>query len=226
LHQNKTKEKQDTAVGQTPVAVAATMMTSSQHLIPWVVARVVGLLHTLQDHVHHLQDVTSRTRILGDSWDRRHTQIIQNLGHLPHQGGQPTSLGDAVHLDILKKPPKLDELHQLIMIVSGVDPLGLCLCQRHRAQLQVPLPLIKPGPLLPQHLVEVENLPIASSVLCYPVKVLLPGSLDLGPLLIKRSANLGKGLLRDPRLLLPCDRGLFPPGELPLQGEEFLDYRG
>jgi hypothetical protein len=47
--------------------------TSSQHLIPGGVAGVVGLLHALQDHIHHLQDITDCTQILGDSWDRRHT---------------------------------------------------------------------------------------------------------------------------------------------------------
>jgi hypothetical protein len=65
-----------------------------------------------------------------------------------------------------------------------------------------------------------------SSVLRYLVKVLLSDSLDLGPLLVKRSTNLGKGLLRYPRLLLPHGKGLFPLGERPLLGKEFLDYRG
>jgi hypothetical protein len=131
-----------------------------------------------------------------------------------------------VRLDVLKKPPKLDELHQLVTVVPGVDPPSLRLCQYHRAQLQVLLPLIKPGPLLPQYLVEVENVPAASGVLGHLVKLLLPGSLVLGPLIIKRSADLGKGLLRDPHLLLPRGEGLFPLGELPLLGEEFLNYRG
>jgi hypothetical protein len=57
--------------------------------------------------------------------------------------------------------------------------------------------------------------PAASGVLDYLVKLLLPGSLVLGPLIIKRSADLGKGLLRDPHLLLPRGEGLFPLGELP-----------
>jgi hypothetical protein len=52
LSQNKLKKKQDTTAGRTPVA-AATTVTGSQHLIPGVVAEVVGLFHTLQDHVHH-----------------------------------------------------------------------------------------------------------------------------------------------------------------------------
>jgi hypothetical protein len=67
----------------------------------------VGLLCVLQDHVHRFQDVTSHMQILGDSRDRRHTQILQNLGHLPHQGSQLAGLGDAVHLNIMKKPLKL-----------------------------------------------------------------------------------------------------------------------
>jgi hypothetical protein len=63
-----------------------------------------------------------------------------------------------------------------------------------------------------------------SGVLRHLVKVLLPGSLGLGPLLIKRSIDLGKGLLRDPHLLLHRGEGLFPLGELPLPGEELIDY--
>jgi hypothetical protein len=51
--------------GWTPAAVAATMATGSQHLIPGSVADVVGLLCTFQDHVHHLKDITGCTRILG-----------------------------------------------------------------------------------------------------------------------------------------------------------------
>jgi hypothetical protein len=62
---------------------------------------------------------------------------MQNLGHLPHQGGQPTGHGDMVCLDVLKKPPKLNELHQLITVVSGVDPPGLRFRQRRHVQLQV-----------------------------------------------------------------------------------------
>jgi hypothetical protein len=91
----------------------------------------------------------------------------------------------------------------------------MCLHQCHRAQLQVPLPLIKSGPLLPQHLVEIGNLLAVSSVLRYLLTVLLPGSLGLGPLLNKRSTVLGKGLLGDPRLLLPLGEDLFPLGKLP-----------
>jgi hypothetical protein len=70
LHQNKLKKKQDTTTGRAPVAVAMSV-TGSQHLIPGVVAKVAGPFHALQDHVHHPQDITSRTRILQDSRDGR-----------------------------------------------------------------------------------------------------------------------------------------------------------
>jgi hypothetical protein len=56
-------------------------------------------------------------------------------------------------------------------------------------------------------------------VLRHLAKVLLLNSLSLGPLLVKRSADLGKGLLKDPR-----NEGLFPLGELPFLGEELIDY--
>jgi hypothetical protein len=62
-----------------------------------------------------------------------------------------------VRLNVSKKLSKLDEFHQLVMVVSRVEPLGLCLCQCHHAQLHVSLPLIELNPLLPQHLVEVED---------------------------------------------------------------------
>jgi hypothetical protein len=51
LHQNKLKKKQDTRAGRTLVAAVITAI-GSQHLIPGVVAGVVGLFHALQDHVH------------------------------------------------------------------------------------------------------------------------------------------------------------------------------
>jgi hypothetical protein len=40
-----------------------------------------------------------------------------------------------VYLDVLKRSPKLNELHQLITVVPRVDPPGLYLCQRRHAQL-------------------------------------------------------------------------------------------
>jgi hypothetical protein len=61
--------------------------------------------------------------------------ILQDLGHIPHQGSEPAGLNDAVCLKVLKKPPKLIELHQLIVIIPGVKPPGACLRQCRRAQL-------------------------------------------------------------------------------------------
>jgi hypothetical protein len=63
-----------------------------------------------------------------------------------------------------------------------------------------------------------------SGVLRHLVKVLLLGCLSLRLLLVMRSIDLGKGLLKDPHLLLPHDEDLFPLGELSLLGEEFLNY--
>jgi hypothetical protein len=57
------------------VAVAMTA-TSSQHLIPRVMAGVVGLFHTLQDHVRRPQDITYCTQISGDSRDGRQARIL------------------------------------------------------------------------------------------------------------------------------------------------------
>jgi hypothetical protein len=47
--------------------VAATTVTGSQHLIPGVVAGVIGLFDALQDHAHCPKDVTGHTRIPLDS---------------------------------------------------------------------------------------------------------------------------------------------------------------
>jgi hypothetical protein len=47
------------------------------------------------------------------------------MGHIPHQGSHLASLDDMVRLNISKKLSKLDEFHQLIMIVSGLEPPGL-----------------------------------------------------------------------------------------------------
>jgi hypothetical protein len=73
-------------------------------------------------------------RIPGDPRDRRCTQILQNLGNVPHQGSQPSALDGTIYLDVPKKPLKLDELHQLIMIILRVEPPGLRLCQRCRVK--------------------------------------------------------------------------------------------
>jgi hypothetical protein len=78
-------------------------------------------------------------------------------GTHPSPGSQPAGLDGMVCLNVSKKLSKLYESHQLVMVVSRVEPLGLCLCQCHHAQLHVSLPLIELNPLLPQHLVEVED---------------------------------------------------------------------
>jgi hypothetical protein len=56
----------------------------------------------------------------------------------------------------------------------------------------------------------------------YLVKVLLPGSLSLGPLRIKGGTDLGKGFLRDPCFLFPHDKGFLPPRKFLLSREEQL----
>jgi hypothetical protein len=47
------------------------------------------------------------------------------MGHVNHNGRQPPSLGNVVHVDVLKEPSKLDELCQLLAVVLGVEPPGL-----------------------------------------------------------------------------------------------------
>jgi hypothetical protein len=69
------------------------------------------------------------------------------------------------------------------------------------------------------------NLFAVSCVRLNLVEVLLPGSIGLGPLLIKGSAGLEIGLFRDPRLIPPCNECFFPPCEFPLQHEELLNRR-
>jgi hypothetical protein len=56
------------------------------------------------------------------SWDRGHTKILQDHGHVPHQGCQLAGLDDTVRLGVLKKPVKLNDLHQLITIIPGIEP--------------------------------------------------------------------------------------------------------
>jgi hypothetical protein len=101
--------------------------TSKQCLIPRAVARGICLLQVLKDDIHRLQDISSRVQVLRDLRDRGHAKVRQNLGHVPHKGGQPPGLNDAVRHGILKKPPELSDLHQLITVVPGVESLGLCL---------------------------------------------------------------------------------------------------
>jgi hypothetical protein len=52
-------------------------------------------------------------------------------------------LDGMICLDIPKKPPKLNKLHQLIMVILGVEPLGQRLCQRRCTKFQVSLPSIE-----------------------------------------------------------------------------------
>jgi hypothetical protein len=78
-----------------------------------------------------LQDVTSHARILGDPLDRGHAKVLQNLGHVPDYGCQPLDLDNAFCLGVLKKPLELNELHQLIAVVLGVESPGLRLFQYH-----------------------------------------------------------------------------------------------
>jgi hypothetical protein len=87
------------------------------------------------------------------------------------------------------------------------------------------LPSIELNLLLRRDLVEVKNLLAASSVSLNLVEVVLPGSIGLGPLLIKGSAGLDKGLFGDPRLILPHEECFLPMREFPLPGEELLNGR-
>jgi hypothetical protein len=129
--ESKTKEKHNVGAGQTTGVMTT---TSELCLIPGVMARGVGLLQVLKDDVHRLQDVAGHVWVLGDVRDRGHAKVHQNLGHIPHQGHQPPDLDDVVRHGILKKPSELNELHQLITVVSGVESLGLRLCQRYLVQ--------------------------------------------------------------------------------------------
>jgi hypothetical protein len=105
----------------------------SYRLILGVVARVIGLLHMLQDDVHHPQDIIECAWVLRDPGDRGHTKILQDLGHIPHLGCQLAELDDAVNLGVSKNPSKLDKLHLLVVIILGVEPPGLSLHQRRYA---------------------------------------------------------------------------------------------
>jgi hypothetical protein len=102
-------------------------MMGPKCLIPEPMARVVGLFHTLQDDLHHPEDFIGRAPIPGDPGDRGHTNILKDLGHVPHQGLQPAGLDDMVYLGVPKKPSNLNELHQLIAIILSIEPPGLYL---------------------------------------------------------------------------------------------------
>jgi hypothetical protein len=213
LHQNKTKVKQNAIAGLT-VMTMMMMVMILQCLIPRAVAGVIDLLHVLQDDVHRSQDVASDVRILGNPRDRRRTKILQDLGHGPHPGRQSAGLDKAVRLGILMKPLELDQLHQLITIVPRIEPLGLHIHQRHHTQPLVYISLIELNLLRPQNLVMTERLLSVGGVSLYLFKVLLPSSLDLGPLCVKGGTNLSKGFLGNPRLHFPSGMGILPSHEL------------
>jgi hypothetical protein len=93
--------------------------TSVWHPFPGTMAIGVGLLQALQDDIHHLQDVIGYASIPGD----------------PRDGGMPRStrtldMSLTRITSILKEPPELDDLHQLLMVVPGVESLSLCLHKR------------------------------------------------------------------------------------------------
>jgi hypothetical protein len=66
-------------------------------------------------------------------------------------------LSDAPHLSLIQVLLELDELRQLLSVVSGVEALGLRLRQHHLPQSEVLLLLVELGLLVPQHLVEAEG---------------------------------------------------------------------
>jgi hypothetical protein len=104
-----------------------TTVTNERGLIPRAMAGGVGLLRVVRDDAHCLQEVASHAHIPGDPQDGRNARIHQNLGDVPHQNRQPPSLGDEFHLSILEELSELDDLHQLFMIIPGVDSPGPCL---------------------------------------------------------------------------------------------------
>jgi hypothetical protein len=129
-----------------------------------------------------------------------------------------------VRLNIPKKPPKLDELHQLVVVIPGVESPGLRLHQCRRAPAQVLLPLSKLNRFLPQRHVKVEDELAAVGVSLYLVEVLLPSSLVLGPLLVKSGTGLGEGFVGNSCLLLPRGEGFLPLCELTLPRKELLNH--
>jgi hypothetical protein len=132
--------------------------------------------------------------ILGDG---RHAKIHQDLGGTPHQNCQSPSLDDTLHLSLLQAPVKLDELHQLLMVVPGVETPGVCLHQFRLTQVKVPLSPIELDLLLAQHLVKAEGVLGAGGVHFYLVDVLLSSRLGFCPFDVKVGANLDLGLLRN-----------------------------
>jgi hypothetical protein len=118
--------KQKMSVGQLEVEAIG----DGRHLIPGTIAKGVDLPSAFQDGAHCLQYVIGRVWILEDPENGRHAMVHQNLGGIPHQNCQPPDLGDLLHLGFLEVPLELDDLHQPLTIVSGVEALGLRL-HRH-----------------------------------------------------------------------------------------------
>jgi hypothetical protein len=114
-----------------------------------------------------------------------------------------------IYLNVPKKPLKLDKLHQHIMIIPWVEPLGLCLYQRRHAKFQVSLPSIGLDLLFCQDLAKVKDVLAVSSVRLHHVEVHLPGSIDLGPLRVKGGANLDEGMFRNAHLIPLLCKELF-----------------
>jgi hypothetical protein len=103
-----------------------TTTTNERHLIQGAMAGGIGLSQVLREDAHCLQDIASDVRVLRDPQDGWHAKIHQNLQDVPCQ---LAGLGDAFHLGIVEELLDLDELHQLFMIIPGVESLGLRLCQ-------------------------------------------------------------------------------------------------
>jgi hypothetical protein len=186
------------------------------------VARGVGLPQAFQNGARCLQDVVSPTQVPEYPRDGRHAKVHQDLGDVPHQDRQSPGLGDVLHHALHKAPLKVDELHQLLMVVQGIETLGLRLHQHRVAQVQVPLSSIELDLLLPQHLVKAEGGLGVGGVHIHLVEVLFLSSLDLGSLGVKVGANLHQGFLRKFGFLLPCGEGLLPPCQLLLPRQKLL----
>jgi hypothetical protein len=70
-------------------------------------------------------------------------------GDVPHLDRQLPDLGDMRHLSLIQVLRKLDQLHQLLPVVPGVEALGLRLRQHRLLPSKVPLLLVKLELLLP-----------------------------------------------------------------------------
>jgi hypothetical protein len=85
--------------------------------------RGIRLPQAFQDGACRPQDTVSRTRVPRDPLDSRHAKIRQDLRDVAHQDHQPPSLGNVLHFGLLEVPLKLGKLHQLLMVVPGVEAL-------------------------------------------------------------------------------------------------------